>query len=137
MEAVLQSFLSGFPDFMAQSAMTFAILSVGVWIYVWITPMDEMALIRAGNNAAALSLGGAILGLAIPLAFCLASSVSVFDILIWGVVTLLLQLIAFRIVDFVLKELPERIEAGEMGSAILLVSVKLATASVNAAAISG
>ena len=137
MEAVIQSLLSGLPVLMAHSAVTFIMLGVAVTLYVWITPMDELALIRSGNNAAALSLGGAIVGLAVPMAFCLASSVSVLDIVFWGVPTLVLQLIAFRIVDVFLKDIPHRIEQGDMASAILLVSVKFATAAVNAAAVTG
>ena len=31
-------------------------------VYRWITPHDEGALIRAGNSAAAVALGGALIG---------------------------------------------------------------------------
>lgn len=137
MQAVLDSFVAGFPILMLHSAVTMAILVAGVLLYIWITPWDEMGLIRAGNTAAAISLGGAIIGLAVPLAFAMAASVSVYEILIWGPVTLLLQIIAFRIADLLLRDLPSRIEAGEIGAATLLVSIKLAVAAVNAAAVSG
>ena len=137
MQAVLDSFVAGFPILLLHSSVTMAILVAGVLWYIWITPWDEMALIRAGNTAAAISLGGAIIGLAIPLAFAMSASVSVYEILIWGPVTLLLQIIAFRIADLVLRDLPSRIESGEVGAATLLVSIKLAVAAVNAAAVSG
>lgn len=137
MQAVLDSFVAGFPILMMHSAVTMAILVAGVLLYIWITPWDEMGLIRAGNTAAAISLGGAIIGLAVPLAFAMAASVSVYEILIWGPVTLLLQIIAFRIADLLLRDLPARIESGELGAATLLVSIKLAVAAVNAAAVSG
>jgi len=137
MQAVLDSFVAGFPILMMHSSVTIAMLVAGVLLYIWITPWDEMALIRAGNTAAAISLGGAIIGLAIPLAFAMAASVSVYEILIWGLVTLLLQIIAFRVADLLLRDLPTRIEAGEIGAATLLVSIKLAVATVNAAAVSG
>lgn len=137
MQAVLDSFLSGFPVLMLHSSVTIAILVVGVALYIWITPWDELSLIRAGNTAAAVSLGGAIIGLALPLAFAMAASVSVYEILLWGPVTLVLQIVAYRIADRVLKELPRRIDAGEMGAAVLLVSIKLAAAAINAAAVSG
>ena len=133
MEAVLDSFLAGFPVLMAHSATTLALLFVAVLIYMWITPWDELALVRGGNVAAAVSFGGAIVGLALPLAFAMAASVSIYEILIWGVVTLALQIIAYRFADLVLKVLPARIEAGEMGAAVLLVSIKLAAAAINAA----
>lgn len=137
MQAVLDSFVAGFPILMLHSSVTIAMLIAGVLLYIWITPWDEMALIRDGNTAAAVSLGGAIIGLAIPLAFAMSASVSVYEILIWGPFTLLLQIIAFRIADLLLRNLPSRIEAGEIGAATLLVSIKLAVAAINAAAVSG
>lgn len=137
MQAVLDSFVAGFPILLLHSSVTMAILVAGVLLYIWITPWDEMGLIKAGNTAAAISLGGAIVGLAVPLAFAMSASVSVYEILIWGPVTLLLQIIAFRIADLVLRDLPARIESGEIGAATLLVSIKLAVAAVNAAAVSG
>lgn len=137
MHAVLDSFLAGFPVLMLHSSVTIAMLVAGVLVYVWITPWDEVKLIRAGNTAAAVSMGGAVIGLAIPLAFAMAASVSVYEILVWGPVTLVLQIIAYRIADVVLKDLPQRIEDGEMGAAVLLVSIKLAAAAINAAAVAG
>ena len=67
----------------------------------------------------------------------MASSVNIFDIVIWGVVTLVIQLATFKIIDIWLRDLSKRIEEGQIGTAILLVSVKLAVASSNAAAVSG
>ncbi|HSB62346.1 MAG TPA: DUF350 domain-containing protein [Vicinamibacteria bacterium] len=127
----------GLPVFTLHSATGLGILIGGILVYTRITPHDELALIRAGNVAAALSLGGAMLGLALPISFALATSVSVWDLLFWGVVGLVFQLVAFRVVDLVLHGLSHRIEAGELGPAILLVCFKLATACINAAAIAG
>jgi putative membrane protein len=112
-------------------------LAAAVFIYIKITPYDEIKLIRDGNTAVAVSLAGAIVGLAVPLAFSMASSISFWEVLIWGPVTLVLQLIAFRVADIVLKDLPKRIMAGEMGPAILLVSIKLGASAINAAAVTG
>jgi putative membrane protein len=137
MAAVWDSFTAGFPVLMLHSATTLALLIAAVLIYVWITPWDELALIRSGNTAAAVSMGGAVIGLAIPLAFAMAASVTVYEILIWGVVTLILQIVAYRIADLVMRDLPKRIEAGEMSAAVLLVSIKLAACAINAAAVSG
>lgn len=135
--AVFESLIAGLPVFMAHSATTLAVLCVGVGIYVALTPHDELALIRENNSAAALSLGGAVVGIAIPLAASLTASVSIADIIVWGSVAVVLQLVAFRAVDLVLRDISPRIEAGEMAAAIMLVSVKLGTALVNAAALLG
>ncbi len=137
MDEALLALWNGLPVFLVHSAISLAILFVGVGIYMWSTRHDEFALIRAGNTAASLSLGGAIIGLALPLAFSLAASVSLWDLLFWGVVALLLQLVAFRLADLFLKDISSRIEAGDMAAATFLVSVKIATALINAAAISG
>ena len=137
MDGAIQSFLSGIPFLLTHFGVTIVMLVVGAFIYIKITSHDEMALIRDGNNAAAVSLSGAILGLAIPLAFCMANSVNVYDIVIWGLVTLVIQLVTFWIIDLWLRDLSKRIEEGQVGTAILLASVKLAVASINAAAISG
>ena len=137
MDAAIQSFLAGIPFLLSHFGVTILMLLIGVFIYMWITSHDERTLIREGNTAAAVSLAGAILGLAIPLAFCMANSVNVYDIVIWGILTLVIQLATFKIIDIWLRDLSKRIEDGEVGTAILLVSVKLAVASINAAAISG
>ncbi len=137
MDAVFQSFISGFPLLMAHSATAFVILVLGVRFYMLITPHEEMALIRGGNAAASLTLGGTILGIAIPLAFVLAFSFSVLDIVLWGIVTVLLQLVAYFIIDMLLRNFSQRIEQGDIAAAILSVSIKLSSAAINAAAVSG
>lgn len=137
MDPVIQSFLAGFPVLLLHFAVTLAMLAAGIAIYQLVTPYHEMRLIRGGNTAAAVSFAGAIVGMAIPLAICMATSVSIWDIVIWGVVTLLIQILAYRIGDALLKDLPGRIEAGEVGAAILVVSIKLAVAFLNAAAVAG
>ncbi len=137
MEAVIQGFVAGFPILMLHSSVTIALLGVGVLIYLKVTPYDDIALIKDGNIAASVSLAGAVLGLGLPLAFSMAASVSVWEVLIWGPVTLILQLIAYRLTDAILRDLPRRIVDGEVAPAIFLVSIKLAVAAINAAAVTG
>jgi putative membrane protein len=137
MEAVIQSFIAGFPILMLHSSVTIAMLGAGVLIYMKVTPYDDLALIREGNIAAAISLGGAVLGFGLPLAFTMASSITIWEVLIWGLVTLILQLIAYRLSDAILRDLPQRIVDGEIAPALFLVSIKLAVAAINAAAVTG
>ena len=91
MDPVFQSFLSGFPVLLLHFTVAMAMLTIGVTIYHFVTPYHELHLVRSGNTAAAVSIA-AIVGMAIPLAICMATSVSVWDIVIWGVVTLLIQI---------------------------------------------
>ena len=128
---------AGLPILILHFAVTVTILAVGVAIYVWMTPYREVELIRGGNIAAAIAMSGAILSMAIPLAFSLSVSVSVLDILAWGGVTLAILLLVYKIIDLLLKDLAARIEAGEISAAILLAAVKLSVAAITAAAVSG
>lgn len=137
MEAVLQSFFTGLPILLLHVGITVGMLALGIAIYVRVTPYHEINLVRAGNNAAAISLSGAVIGLALPLAVCMAGSVNAYDIIVWGVVALLIQLIVFRVIDLILKEMRRRIEDGEIAAATVLASVKIAVAIINAAAVAG
>lgn len=133
---VWQSITSGFPVLFIHLGTATLVWLCAMFIYTAITPMKEFTLIRQGNSAAALSMGAAAMGLALPLGFCLASSVNIWDIILWGSISLILQLIAFRIVHLVLGNLSDRIEKGEMSAAIFLTMVILSLAILNAAAIS-
>ena len=135
MEAIIQSIISGAPVLALHLVTTFAILIGGMGIYMWITPYEDIKLVRGGNTAAAVALGGAFLGLAIPLAGSLAGSVTSLDILLWGAVTLIVQLVCFKVVDLVLRGLPKRIADGEMAAAIFLAFVKVAAGAVVATAV--
>tara|TARA_A100001035_G_scaffold257816_2_gene234101 strand:- start:284 stop:697 length:414 start_codon:yes stop_codon:yes gene_type:complete len=137
MEAVLQSFLNGFPVLLMHFSVTLLMLVAGAIIYQMITPFNELDLIRGGNIAAALSFSGALVGLALPLAVCMARSINLWDIIIWGCLTLFIQLIAYRIGDALLKDLPKRIETGELSAATTIVGIKLSVAMINAAAVAG
>lgn len=135
MDIAIKSFVEGFPDFLLQGGVTLALLIAGCTVHVLLTPMKEMKLIREGNISAGISVAAVIVGLAIPMAACLATAASVYDILIWGVVAILLQLLAFRVADLLLRDLPKRIERDEVGSALVLAGVKIAAAMVMASAL--
>jgi putative membrane protein len=130
----IQAFAAGFPVFLAHSGVTVAILFAAAALYVLLTPHKEITLIREGNTAAALSLAGVLVGLAIPLAASLKASTNVIEIGLWGAVTVVVQLFVFRLTDLILRGLPKRIQEGEISAAALLVGAKLATALVIAAA---
>lgn len=133
MTATLQSFQQGFPIYLMWTGTAGMLLLVASIIYVLLTPWRELALVKDGNGSAGLALAGAILGLAIPIAACLASSVTLIDLLLWGAVALLLQLISYRIIDMILRDIPRRIQNDEAGAAIVLIAAKLSVAILLAA----
>jgi putative membrane protein len=133
----IQAFATGFPITLIHAGVTLLVLVLGTVLYALLTPHKEVQLIREGNSAAALSLGGVMVGLAIPLAVSLRASTSVIDIVIWGCATVVVQLLVFRIMDMLLKGLPQRIQEGEVSAAVMLVGAKLATALIISAAVAG
>jgi putative membrane protein len=133
----IQAFATGFPITLMHAAVTVVILFIGAGLYILMTPHREISLIREGNAAAALSLGGVMVGLSIPLAVSLHASTSLIEIGIWGASTVVVQLLIFRLVDMLLRGLPQRIQDGEVAAAALLVGAKLSTALVLAAAVGG
>src|SRR5215813_6772159 len=95
----INAFVSGFPQFILQLGVALILFIASLFIYVIMTPHKELDLIRAGDPSAALAFGGVVVGLAIPLGACLAHALGILDLVIWGIVTLLLQMIVFRFTD--------------------------------------
>src|SRR5471030_2945334 len=89
-----------------------AAVLVFVAIYIAVTPHREFKLIREGNTAAAISLGGALLGYTVPLAKAVAQSDGLGDMLVWSGVALVAQLIAYGITRLVLPKLSSDVNEG-------------------------
>jgi putative membrane protein len=133
MRGEVNAFQQSFLDYAVNSGVAALMLLAAVTLYVLLTPWKEFALVRDNNTSAGIALSGAVVGLSIPIAAALATSMSLYDVLIWGVVALLLQLIVYRVVDLLLGDIPKRIQDDEIGAAVLLVGAKLATAFILAA----
>ena len=135
MDAVITSLYNGLPIFMLHGGTAILMLVVGAFIYSKITPWNELDLIMEGNTAAAVSFSGAILGIAIPLAAALSSSISIWEIVVWGSVAIILQITVFLILDLVLPNLSVQIKANKIAAGIFIASNKIALALMNAAAV--
>lgn len=137
LETLIANAWKSLPVFLTHFGTALGMLVIGVIVYLRITPAHETRLIKEGNTAAAVAFGSALLGLAIPLAFCLKASVNVLDIVVWGVVALLLQLGAYLAVALIFRDLEERLKKGDMAAAVTLGATNLGIAVLNAAAVSG
>jgi putative membrane protein len=103
-------------------------------IYQWVTPYNEGQLIREGNVAAALALGGALVGYVLPLASALSNTVSLVEFCAWAALAGVLQIAAFTLVRVVvMKDVAARIEKGEVAAGVYLLSISLAVGVLNAA----
>ena len=132
--AIIDALGRGLPMLLLQFLLVLALLVVGIFIYMAVTPFHERELVRNGNSAAAMVLGGALVAIAIPLAALLATTAALLDILVWGVVAVLLQLLTVTIVLHSLRGMRAMIEAGQVAAAIPLVAAQLSIGLLNAAA---
>ena len=123
--------LQGLGNFLAYFAIALIAEAVFVWLYMLVTPHHEAALIKNGNTAAAVSLGGAVIGFTLPLGSAVIGSI--FDMAIWAFIALVVQVIVFLIASRILRGLSARIESGDMAAGITLAAASVAIGILNAA----
>ena len=135
MREVFDSF-AGFDDFLVYLAVSLAYLAVFVAIYIRITPYRELQLIREGNMAASFSLSGALLGFIVPLASAIQHSVSLVDMAIWGLIAMVVQILAFVVVKLLIPSITRDIPEGKGAQGFFLGSLALGVGLLNAACMS-
>ena len=119
--------------FLAHMATAMSLTLFYLVVYMWVTPHPEMKLIRENNKAASLAFAGSLIGFCMPLASAITNSISLVDVLIWGVVALLVQIIIFYLVRLPIPKISERIEKGEIASGLWLGVASSAGGLLNAA----
>lgn len=129
----LLGYLTGLPLFAAYFGLGLLLLAAFLFIYVRVTPYREIGLIRSGNASAAASLGGAMIGFVLPVASSIENSVSLVDMFLWAVISLIVQLIAFLIVRAVIPTISKNVEEGQLASGVFLGAVAIALGLLNAA----
>ena len=127
--------LNGLPAFASFFAAAITMLAAFLCLYVLITPYSELALIREGNVAAAISLGGAIIGFALPLAFSVAISHNLFAMIGWGAVAGVVQLLVYGSARLALPRINECIPQGKVASGIFLAALSIGVGILNAGCI--
>lgn len=104
------------------------------FVYQLVTPYHERDLIRQGNTAAAVALGGALIGYVLPLASALSQTVSLPEFAAWALLAGVIQIAAFIVVSrLVYRALASRIEAGELAAGVYLASISIGVGLLNAA----
>ena len=127
--------ISSILNFAAYFSLALILLVVFKYVYAFVTPHDEWKLIKEDQNtAAAIGLGGAVLGFAIALSGAATNSVSLVDFITWGIIALIAQALAFAVVRFVfMPKIVGRIEAGEISAGIMLAATNVSVGLLNAA----
>ena len=128
------AFQHGATAFIIACAAAIAFFVAFKFIYQIVTPYHERDLIRQGNAAAAVGLGGALIGYVLPLASALSHTVSRPEFAAWALLAGVIQIVAFVVVSRVVyKALAARIEAGEMAAGVYLASISIGVGLLNAA----
>jgi putative membrane protein len=125
--------LSGFDDFLVYFGLCIAFVVVFLRIYITLTPYSEIKLIREGNAAAAWSLGFTLMGFCLPLASAVIHSVNPWDLMLWALIALVVQVVSYLVVRALLPDLPRHIQEGQVASGAFLGCVSLAGGILNAA----
>jgi putative membrane protein len=128
--------LAGLPSFLFYFATAIGLLLLFLLAYIFITPYREIALIRAGNAAAAASLSGAMLGFVLPLASAIAHSVSLPDMAVWGLIAMIIQLLVYLAARLLMPDLVRDIPAGKIATGVFLGALSVAIGILNAACMS-
>jgi len=127
-------FLGGAIHFVIAFGMACLFLAVFKRLYQVSTPYDERALIAAGNPAAAIALGGAIIGFALPLASALTVTANPIEFAAWALLAGVIQILAaFVVRRIVVRDMVERIEEGNIASAIYNAATSIGVGLLNAA----
>lgn len=127
-------FMNGAVHFIVAFGLACLFLTVFKWLYQVSTPYDERALIADNNPAAAVALGGAIIGFALPLASALEVTSSIVEFTAWGLLAGVIQIVAaFIIRRVVVRDMAQRIEGGNIASAIYNAATSIGVGLLNAA----
>lgn len=131
MELLRQS-LETLPSYLLFAAAMLGFLLLFVTAYTAVTPYRELALVRQGNTTAAISLGGAMIGFALPLMSVASHTTSIVDLAVWGVIALVSQVAAYTVVSrLLLPDFRAGVEADRTAYGVLLGSLSVAVGLLN------
>lgn len=104
-------------------------------VYLKITPVRELKLIKNGNLACALSFGGALVGFCLPLASSIAHSVSLPDFVLWAAAAVL-QILVYFAATRLIPQASEELAGNNVAVGTLFGSISIAIGLLNAACLS-
>ena len=120
--------------FLLYFGIAVALVALYLFVYARVTAHNEFDLIRQNVLSAAVSLGLSLVGFALPLSSAIVHANNVIDLLVWGIVALVVQIVVYWLVRLLLPNLSERIASGELSSALFLGATSVAAGIINAAA---
>jgi len=125
--------LTTVPAFLTYFILAVLILVLFLCVYINVTPYREVALIRAGNPAAAISLSGTMIGFALPVANVIQNSHNLVDLVLWSAIACVVQLTCYLVARIILPHLARDIPDGKLAPAIFLAALSISVGLINAA----
>jgi putative membrane protein len=125
--------LAGFDEFLIYAGLAIAFIYLYMIVYLWITPYNELKLIKDGNIAAAVSLSGSVLGFTFPLAAAIFQAVHPWDMMLWAFIAGVVQLFVYVAVRYSLLNVSRRIPDGQIATGIVLGAISVSAGLLNAA----
>ena len=113
-----------------------ALLAAFFAVYTKITPFNEVALIREGNAAAALSLAGAGVGFCLTVVSSILHNDTFWRFFIWSLAALLVQTGVYAALTRMLPSMEEAIETDNTAMGGLMGALSLMVGMINAACLS-
>jgi putative membrane protein len=131
------SSLAGLLAFAVYFVTAVALCALYLSIYTLVTPNDEFRLMFEEHNAStALALGMSLVGFSLPLASAIYHSANIIDCVIWGLVALIAQLIAYFLARSIHPDLGGALREDSMAAALWLGFVSLTTGVLSAVCMS-
>jgi len=109
-----------------------AMLGVFTAIYTTVTRYNEFALLRAGNIAALLSFGGALVGFSLTVCVSIAVHASFVMFVVWAFAAMAVQILVYVVVSYGIRGMNEAIEENNIAMGGLLGAISLSAGVVNA-----
>ena len=125
--------MAGLPAFLLYFLVGVALIATFAAIYLRLTAHDEIALIRAGNLAAAIALGGNLVGFAVPLEKAISQASSIPDCVLWAVAAMIIQFAAYGVARLLIPELSRKIEQDNLPAAAMLAVIAVISGTLAAA----
>ena len=126
-------FLASLSEFLIFFVVAAVLILLFVVIYSRVTRHDELALIKKNSTAAAIAFSGSLIGFALPLASTMINSVTVVEMVLWGMVALIVQVLVYLLIRLPMPRISERIEADEVAAGIWLGACSMVAGILNAA----
>ncbi len=127
------TFLTNLSEFLIFFVVASALALFFVFVYTRVTRHNELALIKENSTAAAVAFSGSLIGFALPLASTMINSVNVIELVLWGVIALIVQVLVYLLIRLPMPRISERIEEDEVAAGIWLGTCSLVAGILNAA----